>query len=233
MKVRSNFYIDSNLNNLFEHNEPSICPICGHAIKPVQIIGKLYSEDQGRQRIVFLYLCQSCYNAFICQYNDVSSEFSPSLSKNIFKSDHAPIIGPIKFKVADFEEIITKTSPSFVKIYNQALEAENLNLDEIAGIGYRKALEFLIKDFLISKSPDDKEKIEKSMLGLCVNNYIDNPQLKTAASRAVWLGNDQTHYIQKFTDRDINDLKKLIRLTVHWISMILETEEAATIDPIR
>ncbi|MDM0796823.1 hypothetical protein QTI10_04645 [Clostridium perfringens] len=68
-------------------------------------------------------------------------------------------------------------------------------------------------------------------LGQCVNKFIDNIQLNTAASRAVWLGNDQTHYVQKFTDKDINDLKRLIRLTVHWISMILETIDAENIQP--
>ena len=36
----------------------------------------------------------------------------------------------------------------FLTIYNQSLSAEDNNLDQIAGIGYRKALEFLIKDYL-------------------------------------------------------------------------------------
>lgn len=59
---------------------------------------------------------------------------------------------------------------------------------------------------------------------------IDNPQLKTAASRATWLGNDQTHYEQKYQDKDISDLKRLIDLSVHWISMIYLTDEAEAIE---
>lgn len=48
---------------------------------------------------------------------------------------------------------------------------------------------------------------------------IDNLQLKIVASRATWLGNDQTHYEQKYTDNDINDLKRLIKLSVNWIEI--------------
>ncbi len=37
--------------------------------------------------------------------------------------------------------------------------------------------------------------------------------------RAVWLGNDQTHYLRKWEDKDLADLKRLIQLTLHWIEM--------------
>jgi hypothetical protein len=37
--------------------------------------------------------------------------------------------------------------------------------------------------------------------------------------RAVWIGNDVTHYIRKWEGKNLEDLKKLIELTVHWIEM--------------
>jgi hypothetical protein len=178
-----------------------------------------------------MYLCKACNNPFIAKYDKVL--LTSGTGNKSFGGGILSILAPQTFVAKDFDELIEGASPNFVKIYNQALNAEAYGLDEIAGIGYRKALEFLIKDFLIMQNADKRDSIVKSQLGACVNNFIDNSQLKTAASRAVWLGNDQTHYIQKFTDKDIDDLKKLIRLTVHWISMILETEEAATIEPIK
>jgi len=39
------------------------------------------------------------------------------------------------------------------------------DLKEICGVGYRKALEFLIKDYVILNHDDEKEKIEKNSLG--------------------------------------------------------------------
>lgn len=45
------------------------------------------------------------------------------------------------------------------------------------------------------------------------------------AKGASWLGNDETHYVRKWKDKDISDLKKMIELTVYWISYELKTEE--------
>ena len=75
--------------------------------------------------------------------------------------------------------------------------AEQLKLDQICGIGYRKALEFLLKDFLIKEHPDKKEEIQKKLLGRCIKEYIENPNLMDVAKRAAWLGNDQAHYFKK------------------------------------
>ena len=44
-----------------------------------------------------------------------------------------------------------------------------------------------------------------------------------------WLGNDQTHYTQRFENKDISDLKNFIDATVYWVSMELITEEALSI----
>lgn len=61
-------------------------------------------------------------------------------------------------------------------------------------------------------------------LGNCIKSYVDDSRIKTVAQRAVWLGNDETHYIRKWEGKNLNDLKKLIELTVHWIEMERLTE---------
>ena len=109
-------------------------------------------------------------------------------------------------------------------IYNQAFAAEQQNLTEICGVGYRKALEFLIKDFAIKNTPDKKEEIEKKLLGKCIADYIDDNRIKSVAKRAVWLGNDETHYVRKWEGKNLSDMKKLIDLTQHWIEMVALTE---------
>jgi hypothetical protein len=45
------------------------------------------------------------------------------------------------------------------------------------------------------------------------------------AKRAAWLGNDEIHYVRKWEDRDINDLKILIELTCGWVRNNLLTEK--------
>jgi hypothetical protein len=35
--------------------------------------------------------------------------------------------------------------------------------------------------------------------------------------RAAWLGNDEAHYLRKWEDKDVSDLKLLLRLTMNAI----------------
>jgi len=120
---------------------------------------------------------------------------------------------------------VAEVSPTFKTIYEQASAAENYGLDQISGVGYRKALEFLIKDFCIYKMPDDEEKIKSSLLGQVISNHVEDANLKTCANRAAWLGNDETHYVRKWEDKDINDLKTLIELSCVWIKSNVLTEK--------
>ena len=78
-------------------------------------------------------------------------------------------------------------------------------------MGYRKAIEYLVKDWAIQQVPADKDEIEKSWLGAVINDYYTG-DLKDILERATWSGNDQAHYNQLFTDFDINVLKELIEL---------------------
>ncbi len=50
--------------------------------------------------------------------------------------------------------------------------AEAIGLDQLEGIGLRKAMEFLVKDYAISKNPDQEEDIRSKFLGACINEYI-------------------------------------------------------------
>ncbi len=201
------------------------CPQCGVSLIPDVLYGvQLPADDEENDTVFLLNYCPSCGECFI--------------SRHVFDIEYGAgylfdSASPQTARPKDWGKIIDDISPSFVEIYNQATTAEAMELDQIAGVGYRKALEFLIKDYLISQTQDSRKvnAIKNKFLGKCITEDIDNPQLKTVASRAAWLGNDQTHYEQRFDDRDISDLKRMIRLTVHWISLIKETEEAEKIQP--
>lgn len=128
----------------------------------------------------------------------------------------------------EFSNTIRNVSPDFETIYNQAYHAEQIHLDQICGVGYRKALEFLIKDYLIShvvETDADKVVIKKTFLDKCIQDYVPNEQVKIVARRAVWLGNDETHYTRKWENKDVSHLKRLIDLTVRWIESDIETKE--------
>lgn len=116
-----------------------------------------------------------------------------------------------------FSSTIRNISPSFCKIYSEASAAQAGELNQICGIGYRKALEFLIKDYAIYEDPSNKAAIEKSFLGVCIKRYINDPLIKDSAELASWLGNDEAHYMRKYEDKNLQDLIELIKLTIQLI----------------
>ena len=134
----------------------------------------------------------------------------------------------IPLKIA-FDKHIEELSKSFVEIFNEAHSAEVYNLNNISGIGYRKALEFLIKDYCIYKNPNKENEIKSKLLGQVINDFIDSDKIKNLAKASTWLGNDETHYIRKFEDKDINDLKTFINATVNFIIYDLVSDEASSL----
>ena len=93
---------------------------------------------------------------------------------------------------AQLPESVVDVSSNFVEIYNQALAAEAFGLDQITGIGLRKALEFLIKDFLINQNPQSADEVKAKMLGKCIDENVTDANIKATAKLATWLGNDET-----------------------------------------
>lgn len=209
--------------------EPTVCPLCKHAIDPVELHCHIYTDESDSLHMGFFYLCKHCFRVFTVLH-DVSLFRDQTYRQHTFSAS-VSYVGPQLHEDKVFDEAICKLSPQFVRIYNQAYAAEDSNLDEIAGIGYRKALEFLIKDFCLSEHPDDKESILSMPLGACIKKYIDNQQISDLASRSVWLGNDETHYIRKHEDRDITDLKRFIQATAYFVAMSLISKEASAMPP--
>ena len=87
-----------------------------------------------------------------------------------------------------FSKVIEELSPTFIEIYNQSLAAEAAGLNQLNGIGLRKALEFLIKDYCIKQNSDRKNEIKECTLGKCIENYIDDVNVKACAKKSRMAG---------------------------------------------
>lgn len=212
------------MNALVFYEESETCPLCHYAISPNLIGTSWYRDNGGERHLAILYTCPHCCRPFVAHFIDGNSEgktMQPQLD----------YCAPEFYSVQQFDDGIENLSPSFVKIYNQALEAENRQLDEIAGIGYRKALEFLVKDYCKHQYPDKTDEIERLRLGQCITSYIKQEKISTLAKRVAWIGNDETHYIRELQGRDVSDMKKFIYAIVSYIGMELAVEDAASIPP--
>ena len=113
-----------------------------------------------------------------------------------------------------FSEDIQNVSPTFCEIYIQAQMVEEEGYSQVCGLGYGKALEFLIKDYAISLNPSKTEQIKKVTLSDCIKNYIPDEAIQNSTDLARWLRNDETHYLRKFESHDSSHLRGLIDIVV-------------------
>lgn len=206
---------------------PNQCPRCMVAYaEPPIATHYLDSEnfiENNQPPMYALFFCPHCESCFMIEYS--ISEYLDSCRGIIVCSY------PVSQKTTDFSAKIKCLSPQFVKIYHQAELAEASLLDEIAGLGYRKALEFLIKDYAIHEHPEHIEDIMVKPLAQCIRNYIKNDEIVTLAERSTWIGNDEAHYIRKQKNRDVSDMKTFIEAIVYFIGIILIKEDAASMTP--
>ena len=211
---RTNVNLDSTVGTsigVSVENVPMLCPVCGVQIVPT-FLQMSYSEKKGHTMFC---RCTNteCESTFICKY----VRRDPANGKTRYEL--LGIQHDMVLKKEEFSEDIETISPAFVEIYNQAYAAQQLELTDVCGVGYRKALEFLIKDYIIFEKTNEAEieAIKSKKLGKCISEDVQDANVKEVAKRATWLGNDETHYVRKWEDKDIHSLVNLIRLVIHWI----------------
>lgn len=195
---------------------PDSCPIC-HIVQRPKLLDA-FQTARDRIEIVFKCTSNSCNRLFISRIQLVYSQNRRD-SSWLLRDSY-----PVHPRERSFESEIIEISPAFVEIYNQAKKAEENELNHVAGMGYRKSLEFLIKDFLIKFRKEEEDKIKATFLGNCIKTYLTD-NIRRVAERATWLGNDETHYHRVWENKDISDLKKLIDLTVYYVSSEIQTQK--------
>lgn len=192
---------------------PNTCPHCHETMNPEIIKNtdcKILKNDNIfdtdiSKKIAIVFLCTSCEQFFLQPYVLKDSLLT---GFKIEKEDYKKIIKKSKY---DLNPEISSFSKDFIEIYTQAIEAERLGLYHLAGIGLRKSLEFLVKDYLINFIGEDKIVISKMQMSQAINK-IESIDIKALALVITWLGNDEAHYKREFINKDIKDIKKVIKV---------------------
>ena len=146
---------------LDEH--PEICPRC-NAFVEAQPVYAFESSHSANPALQIVYQCpnKACRQFFIGIFRRYPDR----------KAYYLIVAFPRDGTKREFSEIITKISQNFCDIYNEATLAEQMGWMQICGVGYRKAFEFLIKDYLVKAHPDRKTDIEAKFLGKCISEDI-------------------------------------------------------------
>jgi hypothetical protein len=210
--------------------EPNVCPHCTHRVVPEELVWSIAGSNYQHLECVYKCTNRECGHLFVATYRLVEQKHPTAdaermanafgIKKARYELDST---WPVQVPKSAFAAELAKVSPTFIEIYNQAEEAEARGLLEVCGLGYRKSVEFLIKDYCSSEHPTEAEAIKAMPLAQCIAKYVRDPRIETVASRAAWLGNDEAHYVRKWIGKDISDLKVLVRLTCNWIESALLT----------
>jgi len=210
--IKAEYEIDLALHTKdFKVNKiQDFCPLCHSSIKPVYRYA--WADNRGLQA-VFECPNENCKRLFIAYYRISTTDEGSKLETEYYYSSSEPI----RVKKKAFSETIKGISAHFCEVYNEAQIAEQRRLRNIRSAGYRRALEFLIKDYLIYEKKEEKEEIENKRLFDCIEQYVDDLRIKECAKQAAWLSDGETHYYRKWGDKDLNDLKVIIDLTINWI----------------
>ncbi|MFG5393383.1 hypothetical protein ACFJX6_08420 [Enterococcus faecalis] len=220
-------YPSNNSTSTAEFNLDEFCPHCGKPGSHIlygTMTSKLFN-NQINSVALFLKCSISECNKFHIQ------EFPfKKLDASIYTiAEVGPKI-PYTYRVKlenTLPAVVNNTFPEFKDIYEQSLEAESQGLNKIAGVGFRKSIEFLIKEYVIHKDPDSSEEVKSKFLGKVINeNLSEFPKIQTLAKAAVWIGNDETHFVRVHDDKDIQDMKEFLTAAALFISAELKVEEA-------
>jgi len=197
---------------------PMVCGHCHYSGHQIVLYALETPADENYSGVAFTMcsLCQESTVHFLSQERGVyySDNAIPSITKEIKLSEY-----------------ISNTFPSFTAIYNQASIAESDELDLIAGMGYRKSVEFLVSDYLLKFQSNDKDITEewvsnpKTSLSQKINK-IENDDIKTLSRAITWIGNDETHYTRRNPEYDINKMKAFINALLGLIDFNQSIAEA-------
>lgn len=196
---------------------PDTCPRCGYAAHFEEKASCDWIDANYNSSFAFLLLCPHCLHIICLEIDDCSEQYR---------------IFPQRTKFHIDQEIRTRY-PRFAKIYEQALAAESFGLDEIAGMGMRKAVEALIKQLATELHPDRAEQIKNEMLSQTIKE-IEFQDVQLLAKANAYIGNDFTHLVQKHPEYTLKDLKKLIEALQYYILMtntLLSAKEIVSTSP--
>lgn len=188
----------------FPLEKPMLCPHC-NAYEEGKVLDRHYwSYTDGCYMGVVVYCCTHCNKPYLVTY-----KIDPKAKKTTFEQ-FFPAYHAEEYK----NERLGEMSPRFIDSYNQALRAEAIKDFELAAIGYRHALECLVKDYAIIELKKDREEVVRKTLAEAIGEYLGEKELVATADVVRILGNDYAHYERKYPEHDFALLKNYMGIFI-------------------
>lgn len=211
-----NKYVSGDIYKDIKINKLVTCPRCGYGTDtPASECYLVQLSDDGKESALILsFRCNHCKKKYITinyvNTNDKSSLFGvsfPNVSCKPYENSR-----------------ISSLSPQFIELYNQSLRAEFNGDIELAGFGFRAALEHLVKDYAIKNLKKEKDEVNQKPLYNCISEYLQDSDLIKTADVVRILGNDYAHSEKKHPEVDFEVLKDYVNIFVNLIDIRLKID---------
>ena len=191
----------------FQYQKPATCPYCDTGTD-AKLMDKSVFSFNGAKLLVATCKCTACGKLFFFACTEKSESIAPNVC-----------LFPNTTFTPYTNDILSAISERFIDMYNQALQSEFSGNIELAAIGYRSALEILVKDFAIHELNKTSDEVIKKSLCNAIGEYLNQPDLVNTADVIRILGNDYTHYQRKYPQHDFDLLKAYMEIFLKQIEV--------------
>ena len=119
-----------------------------------------------------------------------------------------------------YSQNLKEHSPEFIKIISQLNIAEKHNLNYLLKLGYRKAIEQLVWDYLIEFENKTENSLQKKTFPERIK-LLNFPQAQWLSDLIAWIGNDGAHPYQRHENLTIEDMKRLSDIVIKNIESLI------------
>lgn len=193
--INNTHYIDG------QYEKPMSCPYCGVFTDAQAKKADFFPLTGEQTAVVVTFKCTRCNKQFIAVY---------------IKENHCYTLNTI-IPIAENDEVhegLKEVSPEFERIHQQAYRAELRGDIDLAAIGYRTALEVLVKDFAIKVLGEKEEEVARKKLAQAIEDYSGSIELLSTSDVVRMLSNDYTHYLKKYENISFETLKHYYNVTI-------------------
>ena len=195
---------------------PECCPFCDQVQTPI-VLNNSGLED-GSYSFSVILECNTCNQHFLQSYkfNNSSSTRMGVIIKN------ADMLDPIyEIDTDELPTEIISCSEEFAHIHKQLKMAEKQNLSELLKLGYRKATEQLVWDYLIKFKGKTESELQKISFPNRIK-LLNLPESDWLSDLISWVGNDGAHPYQRHEALTNNDMKTLSNILISNIGTLIQ-----------
>jgi hypothetical protein len=192
---------------------PEMCPLCRHHVDPRRLTAHSTGSDDVRVDFTFQCPRAECRRVFVGEYR-----LGPDGEYDLLAVAPRAAVGET------LPDAVTAIAPAFVELYGEAREAEARGLHQLAGVGMRRALELLSRDFAAREHPDREEEVRALPAGECIRRFVADPLVRDYAAGLPGLDGDEDPF-GGAGEPDPERLRVLVRLLVNWLESVTLVRE--------